>query len=116
MNLKGLFWGISTSRTLRSWEAKPEKALKAECRAEKLTFAVVDCSGTLPVINRPASELTRSKTLEGPSQLLSELLGHSQILPRLASGYACEVWKKMMSIGEAFNRGFRQEKWRAPDS
>ena len=33
--------------------------------AEKLTFAVVDCSGTLPVINRPASELTRSKTLEG---------------------------------------------------
>ena len=50
--------------------------------AEKLTFAVVDCSGTLPVINRPASELTRSKNFGRSSQLLSELLGHSQTLPR----------------------------------
>ena len=50
--------------------------------AEKLTFAVVDCSGTLPVMNRPASELTRSKNFGRSSQLLSELLGHSQILQR----------------------------------
>ena len=83
--------------------------------AEKLTFAVVDCSGTLPVINRPASELTRSKTLEGHLNCFLSFWAIPKYYPGLASGYACEVWKKMMSIGEDFNRGFRQEKWRAPE-
>ena len=83
--------------------------------AEKLTFAVVDCSGTLPVINRPASELTRSKTLEGHLNCFLSFWAIPKHYPGLASGYACEVWKKMMSIGEDFNRGFRQEKWRAPE-
>ena len=83
--------------------------------AEKLTFAVVDCSGTLPVINRPASELTRSKTLEGHLNCFLSFWAIPKYYPGLASGYACEVWKKMMSIGEAFNRGFREEKWRAPE-
>ena len=83
--------------------------------AEKLTFAVVDCSGTLPVMNRPASELTRSKTLEGHLNCFLSFWAIPKYYPGLTSGYACEVWKKMMSIGEDFNRGFRQEKWRAPE-
>ena len=32
---EGAVLGISTSRTLRSWEAKPEKALKAECQGRR---------------------------------------------------------------------------------
>ena len=83
--------------------------------AEKLTFAVVDCSGALPVMNRPASELTRSKTLEGHLNCFLSFWAIPKYYPGLTSGYACEVWKKMMSIGEDFNRGFRQEKWRAPE-
>ena len=76
---------------------------------------MVDCSGTLPVMNRPASELTRSKTLEGHLNCFLSFWAIPKYYPGLTSGYACEVWKKMMSIGEDFNRGFRQEKWRAPE-
>ena len=82
--------------------------------AEKLTFALVDCSGLLPVLG-PAHTNVNGQCLKGHLNCFLGFWAIPKNYKGVCSGYADLVWQKMNLIGQNFNLGLRMEKWRAPE-
>ena len=80
--------------------------------AEKLTFAVVDCSGTLPVLG-PDHAVVKAHHLKGHLNCFLGFWAIPKSYPGICCGFPDLVWQKMMQIGADFSLNLRQQKWRA---
>ena len=78
---------------------------------EGLKFALVDCSGLLPVVGK--NEIVTGKLLKGHLNCFVSFWSIPHESGGVISGYAQEVWTKMLAIGTAFSTEFRSQQWRA---
>ena len=78
---------------------------------EGLRFALVDCSGLLPVVGK--HDIVTGKLLRGHLNCFEHFWSIPKHSGGVISGYAQQVWMKMLAIGTQFSTDFRSQQWRA---
>ena len=78
---------------------------------EGLRFALVDCSGLLPVVGK--HDIVTGKLLRGHLNCFEHFWSIPKHSGGVISGYAQQVWTKMLAIGTQFHTDFRSQQWRA---